>query len=119
MDIIPYIVAIFSLMLNVYLYIENRKFKGFEIDRDIELKETEFEELNNQHEEEAENLEKEMERRGIPSSGMAKASLIVLRKKYNVKFKKINAERRYLKRLKKYRWIFSKPKRRRRRVRKK
>lgn len=83
---------IFSIILNIilglsaiYLYLENRKLKGFEIDRDIELKEIEIVELSRR------------------SNEILDGWYV-----YQNSFNKIEAELNYLKRLKKYRWIFSK-----------
>jgi hypothetical protein len=86
----------FSTILNIilglssiYLYLENRRLKGFEIDRDIELKEIELQELN---------------QRGPGTAAFYHEE----GKNYCISLNKINAELNHLKRLKKYRWIFSK-----------
>jgi hypothetical protein len=108
MDIISYIIAIVSLISTAYFYVENRKLKGFEIDRDIKIKKAEFEELNNQYRQDKKGIEKGMILKGLDSS-----DIVALNEKYNSKFEKIWAEQHYLESLKKYRWIFGKPKGRR------
>jgi hypothetical protein len=86
----------FSTILNIilglstiYLYLENKKLKGFEIDRDIELKKIELQQLN---------------QRGPGTASFYYHS----EENYSSNLDKINAELNYLKKLKKYRWIFSK-----------
>jgi len=113
-DIIRYIIDAGLLMSAIYFYIENRKLRGFEIDRDIKIKKAEIKELNNQYKQEKNEVE-----RGIVIGGFDPNDIMSMEEKYYSKFEKIWAEQQYLERLKKYRWIFSKPKRRRRRVRKK
>ena len=88
MDVLSKILNIILGLSAIYLYLENRKLKGFEIGRDIKLKEIEIEELFRLSNEFC--LDKDVWH-------MRQNNLI-----------KSNIELKHLKRLKKYRWIFSK-----------
>jgi len=87
----------FSKFLNLllglwvfYLYLENRKLKGLEIDKDIKIKEIEIEDFKN-YTRTPEYIVKEV-----------RGNL------YENKLDKLNAELEHLKKIKRYKWIFSK-----------
>ncbi|MFH1129438.1 MAG: hypothetical protein V1686_01760 [Patescibacteria group bacterium] len=111
-NIIRYILEVALGFSAIYFYIENRRLKGFEIERDIDLKEIELDELNRQYlketGDEINRLEKGLGGHwGISMDG---AVDIGLKNKYDIKIKKVNAEKEYLYKLRDYRWIFSRPK---------
>lgn len=95
-------------ILTVYFYLENTKLKGFEIDRDIELKKIEIDELVMWYTKRKEELDNEMADRGLTSSSIRNEANDNLIKEYKNKCNKLRAELDYFKRLKKYKWIFSK-----------
>lgn len=105
----------FSKILNIilglwtiYLYLENRKLKGFEIDKNLEIKKVELEELETKYKKEKENLIGSFAARGLYSSGTRIKAEQDLDNEYQRKIKKIKSEIEYLERLKRYRWLFSK-----------
>lgn len=110
-NIISLISIIFNVILFVwtfYYYLENRKLRGFEIDKNIKLKETEIKELNEWHEKEKEELPEKLQNEGRLTSGFKKAEEKKLQLKYENKKAILKAELKYLKKLKKYKWLFSK-----------
>ena len=99
-----------SKILNIILDFGNRKLKGFELEKEIKIKETEIKELERKYLNEKEAIEQNITR--YTNSGR---SFRVMSKDYtdcNERFKnelsKLQAELCYLKRLKKYKWIFGK-----------
>ena len=92
-DLLPKILSIILGLLTIYLYLENRKLKGFEIDRDIELKEIEL---------------RELKQRGPGTAAFYNEKNYLNVENYSNCLDKINAELNHLKSIKKYRWIFSK-----------
>lgn len=94
--------------LTVYLYAENRKLKKYEIIKDIELKGIEIEDLKEWYKKRKEEVDSDFSKRGLTFSGMRVEELETLKREYTRKCSKIQAEINYLKKLQKYRWIFSK-----------
>ncbi len=107
-DIISKILNGILGLMTVYLYLENRKLKGLEIDKEIEIKRIEIAELKNEYLKDQENIKADMARRGLTFSGIRTKIENVLRVKYDNKIDKKKAELTYLEKLKKYKWIFSK-----------
>lgn len=88
----------------LYLYIENRKLRGFEIDKEIELKEIEIESLKREN-----PLSEGNTFSGFEYASQSSSQNFEKRNhEYADNMKKLGAQLEYLKRLKKYRWIFSK-----------
>lgn len=95
-------------ILTIYLYFENKKLRGFEIDRDIKLKKIEIDELAMWYTKRKEELDNEMAERGLASSSIRNEANANLVKEYKNKRNKLQAELDYFERLKKYKWIFNK-----------
>ncbi len=96
------------MILTIYLYLENRKLKGFEIDKDLEIKKIELEELKINHKKEKEKLDGNFSVRELYFSGMRVKAQQDLDDYYERKIKKLESEIKYLEKLKKYKWLFSK-----------
>ncbi len=97
-NILDKIIIIISALWILYLYIDNRRFKGFDIDKKIKLLEVEIEKCN------AERLnESDHPRISLEPFDYNKRNI-----EYKSKIEKLVIELKYLQRLKKYRWIFSK-----------
>jgi len=92
----------------IYYYLENRKLKGFEIDKNIKLKKREIEELEQLYPKEKKELAWELERRGRTTTGFKEEGEEELKQKYENKKTKLNIELSHLKKQKKYKWLFSK-----------
>lgn len=71
MTTFSYILNIILGLLTIYFYFENRRLKGFEIDKEIKLKEIAVKELERQHNEQKIKHDSEMSRRQIFGSGIA------------------------------------------------
>lgn len=108
---------IFSKGLNIflglwviYLYLENRKLKGIEIDKNIKLKEIEIKELEQWILKENKKINNELDYLipGIKPQGIRSQTRIDLEEEYIYKLAKLKAELIFLNRLKYYKWIFSK-----------
>jgi len=106
--IIPIISTVISIILNIYLYLENRKLKGFEIDENIELKKIEIKEQKRLYQNRKIELAGEIERRGWTTSGKKIEKERDLELEYKNIFDKLNEELSHLKKQKKYKWLFSK-----------
>lgn len=91
-------------LLTIYFYVENRKLRGFEIEKDIELKKLEIVELDRQY------------RRDFGELGGVRSYQFEInsddlddsRSKFLNKASRLKEELKYLEKLKKHRWIFSK-----------
>ncbi|MCX6759007.1 MAG: hypothetical protein NT012_00330 [Candidatus Nealsonbacteria bacterium] len=92
----------------ICLYAENRKLKGFKIDKEIKLKELEIEEVKRWYPKRKEELDNEMAERGLAFSGIREKANADLKKEYENKLSKLETELIYLNKLKRYKWIFSK-----------
>jgi len=104
------IINIILAVITTYFYLESRKLKKFKIDRDIELKEIEIEEMKREHLNEVGQIKlgcTKYTEDGSPIPIMTTA-YAECDNRYNNKFKKLEADLEYLNKLKKYRWIFSK-----------
>jgi len=102
---------IFNVILFIwtfYYYLENRKLRGFEIDKNIELKEIEIKELKEWYKKEKKELPEKLQSMGRGTSGFVEEEKEELKLKYENKKAILNAELKYLKKLKKYKWLFSK-----------
>jgi len=98
-----YISIILNIVLgiwSVYLYLENRKLKGFKIERDIKLKELQMTETG-----------LERDKRSLPYVQTLCGGMDIFEEKtYEVKIAKLKTEVDYLEKLKNYKWIFGKKK---------
>ena len=108
LNMVSKILNIILGLLTIYLYLENRKLKGFEIDKNLEIKKVELEELETEYKNEKENLIGSFATRGLYSSGTRIKAEQDLDNDYQRKIKKIKSEIEYLEKLKRYRWLFSK-----------
>jgi len=106
-NVISTIFNVFLSILTIYLYLENRKLKGFEIDKNIELKKIEIKELKQLYTKEKKELAEELERRGRTTTGFKEEGEKEIKLKYENKKAKLNTELSHLKKLKKYKWLFS------------
>jgi len=101
-DILSKILNVFLGLWVFYLYLENRKLKRFDIDRDIKLKQHEI------------NMYNEDRRNKICSPSFTSVfgadgfNFAEYDKEYGDKVSRLTIELEYLKRLKKYRWPFGK-----------
>lgn len=105
-NILSKILNVILFIWTIYLYLENRILKGFEIDKNIELKKIEIKEQKRLYKNRKEKLAGEMERRGLTTSGLKIEKERDLELEYKNIFDKLNEELSYLKRLKKYKWLF-------------
>ena len=94
--------------LTIYLYVENRKLRKYEIDKEIDLKKIEIDDLREWHKKQKETTDLDMNKKGLTFSGMRIKEHETLKREYERKSKKIQAELNYLEKLKAYKWIFSK-----------
>lgn len=108
MSTISFILNIVLGLLTIYLYLENRRLKGFEIDKEIKIKEIAIQELERQHKEQKAEHDSEMSEREIFGSGIATGIYNNLKAKQENEKNTLLVELEHLKKLKKYRWIFSK-----------
>jgi len=92
----------------IYFYLENRKLRGFEIDKNIELKKREIKELEQLYTKEKKELPEKLQSMGRLTSGFKEEEEKELKLKYENKKAILKAELKYLKKLKKYKWFFSK-----------
>jgi len=103
------VISIISKFLNVILFVwTNRKLKGFEIDKNIKLKEMEIKELKEWYKKEKKELLEKLQSMGRLTSGFKEGGEKEIRRKYENKKAKLNIELSHLKKLKKYKWFFSK-----------
>jgi hypothetical protein len=110
-NVISLISIIFNVILFVwtfYYYLENRKLRGFEIDKNIELKDLEIKELKEWYKKEEKELPEKLQSEGRLTTGFRKEEEEKLKLKYENKKTILKAELKYLKKLKKYKWLFSK-----------
>lgn len=107
-DILSKILNIILGLLTIYFYLESRKLKGFEIDKNIKLKEIEIEELKRWYPKKKEDLDNEMAKRGPTFSSIRNKAERDLEQEYKNKLDKLEAKLTYLKKLRRYKWIFSK-----------
>ena len=107
-NVISTIFNVILSILTIYFYLENRKLRGFEIGKNIELKEIEIKELEQLYTKEKEELAEEMQSRGAFTSGLKEGKEKELKLKYENKKAKLNTELSHLKKLKKYKWFFRK-----------
>ncbi len=105
-NVISKIFNVILSILTIYLYLENRKLKGFEIDKNIELKKIEFKEQEQLYTKERKESAEELQSRGRTTTGFKEEKEKELKLKYKNIFDKLNTELIYLKRLKKYKWFF-------------
>lgn len=91
----------------IYYYLENRKLKGFEIDKNIELKKIEIKEQKRLYQNRKIELAGEIERKGWTTSGKKIEKERDLELEYKNIFDKLNEELSHLKKQKKYKWLFS------------
>lgn len=92
-----------------YLYVENRRLKGFEIDKDIKLTELEIEKLTKDHQMNFQarlSASYSFDYSELPYKRLIKNGLED--NEYENKIKELKTKLQHLKRLKRYRWIFSK-----------
>lgn len=91
---------ILNIVLLIYFYFENRKLKGFEIKKKLAVKRAELRKLINNHD--------------LESTGMAacyyRPSEEIRKKEDDFYYREscLEAEIKYLKKLKKYKWLFGK-----------
>lgn len=107
-DFLSKILNVLLGLVTIYFYIENRKLKGFELDRDIGIKRLEIDELKRWYPREKEKLAETMASRGLAFSGIRNREESELEKQYQGKILKLTHELEYLERLRRYRWIFNK-----------
>jgi Zn/Cd-binding protein ZinT len=93
---------------NIYLYLENRKLRGFEIDKNIKLKKREIEELKQLYKKEKKESLQKLQSMGRITTGFKEEKEEELKLKYENKKAKLNTELSHLKKQKKYKWLFSK-----------
>ncbi|MBA7695133.1 hypothetical protein ES703_103755 [subsurface metagenome] len=105
-NVISKIFNVILSILTIYLYLENRKLKGFEIDKNIELKKIEFKEQEQLYTKERKESAEELQSRGLTTTGFKEEKEKELKLKYKNIFDKLNTELIYLKKLKKYKWLF-------------
>ncbi|GAH65980.1 unnamed protein product [marine sediment metagenome] len=110
-NVILFVISIiFNVILfgwTIYLYLENRKLRGFEIDKNIKLKKREIEEQKRLYQNRKIELAGELERKGQTTSGIKIEKERDLELEFKNKFDKLNIELSHLKKLKKYKWLFS------------
>lgn len=107
-DILSKILNIVLGLWVLYLYLENRKLRRFEIDKEIRLKKIEITELERWYPKRKEELDNEMVERGLTFSGIREKANEDLEEESKNKLDKLGAELTYLKKLRQYKWIFSK-----------
>ncbi|MFA4817804.1 MAG: hypothetical protein WC608_03755 [Parcubacteria group bacterium] len=95
-------------LLTVYLYIENKKLKGFEIEKNIKIKSIEIDELMNEYSGRKAILIQDMANRGLTFSSFRTQAENNLKEEYENKTKKLTAKLVYLEKLKRCKWIFNK-----------
>lgn len=95
-------------LLSLYFYFENRKLKSFQVDRDLEIKKLELQELRTEHKKQKEEIDGSFSARGLYHSGLREKTQQDLDNEYERKIKKIEEEIKYLEKLKRYKWLFSK-----------
>ena len=105
-NILSKILNVILFIWTIYLYLENRKLRGFEIDKNIELKKIEIKELKQLYTKEKKELPEKLQSMGRLTSGFKEAEEKELKLKYENIFDKLNEELSYLKKLKKYKWLF-------------
>jgi len=107
------IIILPTILWGGYLYIENRKLRSFEIDKEIALKENEIQKLNIEHSIKI-GEEKEKHKKKIHENLMSgeivfdPEYLVSIYSSYKNAKEKIEVELRHLEKIKKYKWIFSK-----------
>ena len=106
-NVISTIFNVILSILTIYFYLENRKLRGFEIGKNIELKEIEIKELEQLYTKEKKELPEKLQSEGRLTSGFKEEKEKELKLKYENKKAILNAELKYLKKLKKYKWFFS------------
>ncbi len=99
-DILSKILNIILGVLTIYLYLENKKLKDFEIDKNINLKEIEIRDLELWRRKQQEKIANEMAEKGFSSSGINMKAQGELEGEYKNKRDGLEAELTYLKRLK-------------------
>ncbi|MGB3346444.1 MAG: hypothetical protein WBA71_04235 [Candidatus Humimicrobiia bacterium] len=92
----------------IYFYLENRKLRGFEVGKNIELKEIEIKELEQLYTKEKKGLPEKLQSMGRLTTGFKEEGEKEIKLKYENKKTKLNIELSHLKKQKKYKWLFSK-----------
>jgi hypothetical protein len=107
-DLILKILNVVQFLLLIYFYIENRRLKGFETEKNLKLKKLELKELNKKYKKDQSKINNKAAARGVYHSGIRIDNLSSLKEQFEIDEGKLTAEIEYLERLKKYKWIFSK-----------
>jgi len=109
-DIFSKILNIILILLTLYFYLENRKLSGFEIDKNLEIKKLELQELRAELKKRKEAADESFVMQGLYHSEKRIKAQQNLDEYYEPKIKKLESEIKYLEKLKKYKWflIFSK-----------
>lgn len=107
MEFIPIVLTIIFGLSSLYLYLENKKLRGFELEKEIGLKRLEIEELLICYSKRKEELVNDLASRGIASSSNVGKVEEDLKKEFQNKLNKLNAKIAYLDKLRRYKWIFS------------
>ena len=95
-------------LLTLYFYIENRKLRRYEIDKDIEVKKIEIRELRRSLRIAREKMNEDMAQMGLAYSSIREKNDIELQAEYGDKEDKLKSKLSYLEKLRSYRWIFTK-----------
>lgn len=104
--IISIIFNVILFIWTIYFYLENRKLRGFEIDKNIKLKKIEIKEHEQLYTKEKKESLQKLQSRGRITTGFKEEKEKELKLKYKNIFDKLNEELSYLKKLKKYKWLF-------------
>lgn len=105
LEIISLAVNVVLGLMTIYLYFENRKLRGFEIDNKIELKEIERELTTRRHLEEMKKLWENYSGGDLMKIICDQGPLLERQQR---EIDSVDAEINHLKKLQRYKWIFSK-----------
>ncbi|MEK7309741.1 MAG: hypothetical protein AAB038_02895 [Planctomycetota bacterium] len=98
------IVAIISLLVNLFLLWDRRKLKIFDIDKKLKLVDIKTEEVQIKYKAEKIKLPTEMGRRGLTGSSLAQTKSKELEQEEQRELNKLNIEKEHLLKLKSYRF---------------
>lgn len=107
-NILSIIINIILGLLSIYFYFENKKLKGFQIERDISIKKAQIKELELWRKRKKREIDEEMAKRGLTFSGIRNAADKEFVKEYENRKVKLDAQLNYLEKLNKHKWLFSK-----------
>ena len=91
----------------IYLYIETRKLKSFEFEKEISLAKIEKDDLKAWYEKRKSEIDSDMAKRNLILSGIRTQQHNALKEEYKRKRGRIDARLQYFEKLKRYKWIFS------------